>query len=213
VRATPAAAARAARSRDLRTRSPADLKASLHFEAGRGWRVEGAEVSVLCTSLEWLVARVLFAELHGCAAGACALASQHASTCRVASEGCQRAVRLCQEAVNFVLVDSGVCSLCVTQLRCALAGASACACFSRAVVCRASWVGATNKLRSASDAAFAELVGTDADYHHFKRVSGAAAVQRAIEDVKASLSRLKPAARAGDAQGAVAQNNDSLAAG
>jgi hypothetical protein len=199
ARATPAAAARAAGSRDLRTRSPADVQALLHFLAGRGWRVEGAEVNVLRTRLDWLVARVLFAELHGCAAGACALASQHASTCRVAREGCQRAVRSCQKAVNFVLVDSGVCNLRVPQLRCALAGASACACFSRAVVCRASWVGDTNKLWSASDAAFGELVGTDADYHHFKRVSGAAAVQRAIEDVKALLPRLEPAARAVDA--------------
>jgi hypothetical protein len=74
-----------------------------------------------------------------------------------------------------------------------------------ASACRASWVGDTDKLWRASDAAFAEHVGTDADYHHFKRVSGAAAVQRAIEKTRASLPRLDLAAPTGGAQGAAVQ--------
>jgi hypothetical protein len=67
ARATPKAAARAARSPELRFRSPADLHAALHFLASRGWRVERACMEVLRRSLEWLAARVLFAELHRCA--------------------------------------------------------------------------------------------------------------------------------------------------
>jgi hypothetical protein len=82
-----------------------------------------------------------------------------------------------------------------------------------ASACRASWVGDTDKLWRSSDAAFGELVGTDADYHHFKRVSGAAAVQRAVEEARASLPRLEPAARAGDAQGAAVPRNDAVATG
>jgi hypothetical protein len=67
TRHAPEAAAHAARSPNLRFRSPADLHAALHFLASRGWRVERARMDVLRRSLEWLAARVLFAELHRCA--------------------------------------------------------------------------------------------------------------------------------------------------
>jgi hypothetical protein len=73
ARATAADAAQAATSAALRARSPAHLHASLQFLTSRGWRVERAPVQVLRNSLKWLVARVLFAELHGYAA------LQHAS--------------------------------------------------------------------------------------------------------------------------------------
>jgi hypothetical protein len=68
ARATPEAVARAARSPQMTTRSPLDLQAALHFLVARGWRIERVHMDVLRTNLEKLVARVLFAELHGCAA-------------------------------------------------------------------------------------------------------------------------------------------------
>jgi hypothetical protein len=46
---------------------------------------------------------------------------------------------------------------------------------------RASWVGDTNKLCRASDAAFA-------DYVRLKRVSGLAAIQAAIAELRARAS-------------------------
>jgi hypothetical protein len=70
---------------------------------------------------------------------------------------------------------------------------------SGAAGCRASSVRDTDKLWRASDAAYSKLVGADADYHHFRRVSGAAAVQRAVEEARASLPRLEPAAHAAGA--------------
>jgi hypothetical protein len=121
-------------------------------------------------------------------------------------------MRTCQEPRIFVHVYS-MFNLCATQLGCVVTVAAACASFSRHAARRASWVGDTNKLWRASDAAYSELVGTDADYHHFKRVSGAAAVQRTIKEARALLPRLEPAARAGDAQGAAAPRNDAVATG
>jgi hypothetical protein len=56
------------------------------------------------------------------------------------------------------------------------------------VMYRASWVGDTNKLHRSSDATFAELVGTSADYVLFKRVSGAAAIQAAVAELRARVS-------------------------
>jgi hypothetical protein len=53
---------------------------------------------------------------------------------------------------------------------------------------RALWVGDTDKLHRASDSTFAQLVGTSADYAHFKRVSGAAAIQSAIAELRAHTS-------------------------
>jgi hypothetical protein len=185
----------------LRTRSPADLQALLHFLAGRGWRVKGADVIVLRTSLEGLGARVLFAELHRCAA-AWTLASmlRHAGL-PVSNAHVPGATHLCacvQRHVQPVRDAAGLCS----DRRLAS--------FSRHAARRASWVGDTNKLWRASDAAFGELVGTDADYHHFKRISGAAAVQRAVEEARASLPRLDPAPRVGGAPDTAAQQSDDV---
>jgi hypothetical protein len=56
------------------------------------------------------------------------------------------------------------------------------------VVHRATWLGDTKRLDRGTNATFSELVGTDVDFDEFKRLSGAAAIQRAIEQLQAPES-------------------------
>jgi hypothetical protein len=59
-----------------------------------------------------------------------------------------------------------------------------------AAIRRASWIGDTDQLCRASDLTFAQLGGTSAGYVHFKRVSGAAAIQSTIAELRAHASAL-----------------------
>jgi hypothetical protein len=68
ARVTPDAARKASTSLQFRNRSPADLQAVLSLLHKHDWQFRGAQVCELRQNLEGLVARVLFAELHGCAA-------------------------------------------------------------------------------------------------------------------------------------------------
>jgi hypothetical protein len=64
ARMTLEAAAKAAQTASLQSKSAEDLQAHLQFLTQRGWQVQSAPVDVLRKSLDWLVTRVLFAEEH-----------------------------------------------------------------------------------------------------------------------------------------------------